>query len=451
MNLCPKTPMRLIYAGLLAFLGCTASSAQVAPPEFDPYYPTGLVMSPDEKYLFVISANSDLRYDSGTVQVYDVEEVARIATAWKTGQPGTCAFEPSRPTVLRCLSSTAGAAAEYVVGSSVKIGNFAVGGGVQELANGSLRLFVTVRGDPSITWVDFDPTSGDLSCGGEGSFQRCDEAHRLDQVRNDETLTTLPSEPFGIYVDGAAGHVFTTHLSTGQVTFASAPPDGEPMIEDIISDLWERSVATNALGAVGIARRIPGDPDSLVYVTSRQEARVATLFISQGTDRDVIGRGNSFFLPGLVTGLSADMRDVKFSADGNRMYLVSRTPPSLIAYDTSLDEQGQPANRMLSQVEVCGQPSSLAIADLGEGGRAYVPCFANGQTWVFDLDRLELIATTDVGRGPNAVAVSPTHRLVFVANYADDTVGVMDITPGDATENTTILRLGHQRDAENLQ
>src|SRR5262249_42862039 len=183
----PIARMRLLFA-TLAVAGCTASAEQVAPPQYNLYFPTGMVLSPDERYLFVVSADSDLRYSDGALHTIDLDQVDAIADAWlaSRAKPNDCTPIADRPTVLSCPTTRGDGTpiSGMLAGGSVEIGSFGVSVGVQPLKqNGGpssiLRLFATVRGDPSLTWMDFDTSSGQMTCGEGGSFIRCDEEHRL--------------------------------------------------------------------------------------------------------------------------------------------------------------------------------------------------------------------------------------------------------------------------------
>jgi DNA-binding beta-propeller fold protein YncE len=50
-----------------------------------------------------------------------------------------------------------------------------------------------------------------------------------------------------------------------------------------------------------------------------------------------------------------------------------------------------------------------------------------------------------VGRGPYDVVAAPTRRLLFVSNYLEDSIAVIDLTPGAPTENQVVLRLGESK------
>ena len=462
-----------LLAGLGVVAGCPATADQVAPPAYDFYFPTGLVLSPDERYMFVLSANSDLQFSSGAVQVIDLDVIDQIADSWKDSPldarvaPDQCSAPdfgpvPTRPTVLACPTSVDGAPVSGVVANAgIQIGSFGVSAAVQPLLNGDgsasslVRLFFTVRGDPSITWADFDTGTVQLDCGGvAGGFDRCDEAHRLARIRNDGDLPSLSTEPFGLAIDAVGQHGYVTHLTTGTVSLIAAPNQvgSFPVLADEVSNLWGISILNGTLGSVGVAARTPGDPDGLVYVTSQSEARVSMVHaVDHGVDENGLPlesliRTGSFFLDGLTSaGDPGDARTIAFSPDGNRAYFISRTPPSLQAFDTSLDSTGAPRNLPMGVLELCEQPANLSLVDFGEGPRAVLPCFQTGRLWVVDTDHMSLVAVEDTGRGPSGIATSVRHKKIYVGNYAEDTLTIIDAAPGAATQYRSIMRLGKLR------
>ncbi len=457
--------LRATLLPVLLLAACTASEVEVAPPRYDLYFPTGLAVSPDERYLFVVNANSDLRYSHGTLQVFDLEQIDQLAAAWSRGEvPATCAGELARPTVLGCpLTLADGQPSPAIVpGAVVGIGNFGVSVGVQRLRSGGaespiLRFFASVRGDPSVTWGDFDTQAGTMTCSGPGGYPRCDQTHRLARQRNDAELPPLTAEPFNIFVDGPNEHVFVTHFTSGFVSLVSAPLEvgSQPLFQDTITSLFAPSRLNGTTGAAGVAARLPGDPLGLVYVTSTREARVAVVAVSDGPldakerPTEVLVRSQSFFMQGLETSsIEGDARSLTFSPDGSRAYIVNRTPSSLHVLDTSLDLSGKPRNDWLGSVELCEQTANLAAADFGEGPRVVVPCFQNGQVWILDPVDLRLLAIEDSGRGPHGVAISPARKKIYIGNYAEDTITVVDAAPGSPDLNRVVLRLGKPRIVE---
>jgi DNA-binding beta-propeller fold protein YncE len=434
--------------------GCSPDSPK--PPEFDPYFPASMALSADERWLFLVNANSDLSFGAGSAQVWDVDAIAALV-------PGDCAPSPdtSRPELRVCPSTTKDGPAAYAK-DGVQIGNFAADIAVQTLTDGRLRLFATVRGDPSVTWIDFDPAAASLSCGGAGGYPRCDEAHRLDTFRNDTSLGGLQDEPFGVAVDAIGGRAVVSHLTSGDVSLLLAPQDGgPPVLADRVTGIWAPGASTQAISAAAVAARVSGDPQGYFYVTSRNEARVNLVRAVSAADPDGapsarLVRGTSFFYsPGPpINGADGFGQAMRFSADGTRMFLVTRTPSrvsptiaptTLTVVDTSLGPSGQPKNVVVGSIEICGQPMDVDVVETGGETLAYVPCFASGEVWVVDGVRLHLVDTIAVGRGPAAIAVARSKKRAFVANYGEDTVSVIDLDPASPGYHHAVLELGKKR------
>ncbi|MBI4508609.1 MAG: YncE family protein [Deltaproteobacteria bacterium] len=444
MSMHAKCTSYTSFLALAVGVSCTASSSEVAPPQFNPYFPSALAVAPEEKYLVVLNSNADLRFDSGTLQVLDLDKVDAKVAKWRGGFADGCSPHPLATFMLRCDTSKGGIAADFLVpGASVKVGNFGSSVAVQPLfgedgaVSGKHRIIATVRGDPSITWADFDLQSGTMDCGEAGSFPRCSESHRLDRFERNQDLVLSP-EPFDLLVNPQSGHLVVTHLTTGDVTLGFSPRNaGLPPV------LVDRFALHPSGGrAVGVAARRPGDARTPVYVTS-----MASPSLSRITPLHVAG-GDGTAGQRLTTGtpiMYGDARGIAFSPDGNRAFFVNRSPAEVVALDTSLGEGGVPRNQVIGTVEICERAQALAVADFGDGLRGIVPCFELGEAWVLDLENLELRATALVGLGPSGVAVATNRKRAYVANYAEDTISVMDMDPQSPTENHAVLRVGNER------
>ena len=423
--------------------GCPATSEEVRPPADQFYFPTGMDISPDQEILFVANANSDLRYDGGTVIPVSLDRVDSVANEWlATGrlpEGRDCEVDLMVPYTLVCDER------EVVLDErGVRIGNFVTDLQIQTLEDGAtLRIFTAVRGDPSLTWSDWN--GEDMSCGSDtGAFPECDDDHRLVQLRNDDDLTGIPDEPFGLHVDSVNGYVLITHLTTGSVTLAAAPPSGEaPILSDALGNLFAPDPLTGIRGAVGAAGRLPGTPGDRIYITSRSESRVQVLTVLRSAGWPVLVPAEYFFLNRVLP--STNGRDIAFSPDGTRAYIINRAPPMLHIIDTSLNEQGVPKNELAAGVEICTEASTLTVADPGQGERVYVACFRNGQVWTVNPAGAVVEAITDVGRGPHALIASPDRDKLYVSNHLEDTVAVIDLTAESTTENRVVLRLGRTR------
>jgi DNA-binding beta-propeller fold protein YncE len=432
----------LLVCALLA--GCTADASEVRPNPDELFFPTGAAIAPDDSVLFVANANSELRYDSGTIDVIVLDKVDQIANDWTANGtvPSGCAQDPDHRETLVCSEEMFMRA-----DASARIGNFATDIAVQDTGGGTLRLIVPTRGDPSIAWLDYDGTK--LECGSGEGFSLCDEDHRLSNIHDDADLPGIPDEPFDAFADSAGQFAVVTHLTTGGVTLIDSPIGGSARVSDVTGGFFNSDPITGLLGATGVAGRTPGAEGDIVYVASRSEGRVQTLTVGRPSNADpYLLPGNFFFLnvAGIYSGFSADTRSIAFSPGGDRLYLVNRRPPTLQVYDTSLGSGGAPRNEGITATDICRQASSLALIDAGDGERAYVTCFQDGEVYVVDPRGLSTVEDIIlVGRGPFAVASAPTRKKVYVTNFLEDTVAVIDASPTSMYHNRVVLRIGEVR------
>jgi len=435
--------------------GCTADAEDVRPPRNELFFPTGLAMAESAGIAFVTNANSELRWDSGTITVLDLDRVDAAVEAWTTrreipagDQDGDgeidCEQDPDRSETLTCdeflfIRDDAG----------VRIGNFASEIAVQGLDGGALRLIVPTRGDPSVTWVDWDGDRLTCSPGGE-PHSLCDEDHRLAFVMNDADQPGLPEEPFGVYADTAGEFAMVTHLSSGAVTLIDSPRQGTVQITDVLTGIFAADSRTGRPSATGVAGRLPNAPGNIVYVGSRSEDRIQTFTVGRPVNDapPYMLPGEWFFLnaAGGYSGGSSDTRGMAFSADGSRLYLVNRMPPTLQVFDTSIGPTGVPRNTPIGVTDICRQASTVAISGSGDTERAYVTCFQDGQ--IFAIDPRGRVSVEDiilVGRGPYSVAAAGARNKLFVTNFLEDTIAVIDIEPGSPTRNRVVLKIGKAR------
>jgi hypothetical protein len=456
-------PWFAIGCGL--FASCTASADDVRPPPNQLFFPTGLAISPDERTLFAVNANSELRYDSGSISVIELDRVQQVIKDWTMSGVVSdgCAIDRDHRETLVCDEAEAGF---IKTDTGVRIGNFATDIAIQDFTAGggsNLRVIVPTRGDPSISWADFDGSRLSCTSASEG-YALCDDAHRLTSVRENPDLPPIPGEPFGVFADGPNGFAVVTHLSLGAVTLIASAPGGDAQVVDVKTNQF----APDLLGtraATGIAGVHPNGDNEVIYVGSRTEDRIQTFTVGaidkvavDGTVEHLISYllpSNSFFLDavGANSGGSADTRGMQFSPSSQRLYLVNRNPPTLQIIDTSPGPGGFPRNVAVGASDICRQGSTVGVTDSGDGERAYVTCFQDGQIYVVDpVGQSHVEDIISVGRGPYAVvaahganSMADTRRQLFVSNFLEDTIAVIDVTPNSPTRNRVVLRIGRPR------
>ncbi|HEY0191022.1 MAG TPA: hypothetical protein VGC42_07845 [Kofleriaceae bacterium] len=451
--------MGVLFA--LTAVGCTASATDVEPPRDQLFFPTGIAVAPDESVVFVANSNSELRYDSGTIDVIDLAQVQGVIDAWRTDRnPGTCAPDPDHRETLICEEAPL-----IRAGAGVRTGNFATDISIQRFGDNKFRLFSPNRGDPSIAWADYDGTALRCSDDTDSSFHQCDDKHRLTSVLEDPDMTNVADEPFGVYAYAdpadpmtgvSQGYAVVSHQTNGVVTLIDSPSDGAAVIADIKYNVFSPDLLTGLRGASGVAGRHT-DAGDLIYVGSRTDPRVAEFTISRSPGSEpALLYSNYFYLNGVGTdpgvGGSADTRGLTFSPDGNELYLVNRQPPSLQVFDTAADATGTIPNKLTAAADICRNGSNVASVDLGPvlGTRAFITCFEDGTVYVIDPSGVtNLDDVVQSGRGPFSISAAPGRGLVFVTNFLEDTISVIDVNPASANRNRVVLRIGTPKPPEN--
>lgn len=269
--------------GGLGVAGCFVDSEGLPPPVEGFYFPTGLAASPGGRVLYVANSDFDLQYNGGTVQALDLQRLRKRALALQgLLTPGDGAAADVRaacqavglstnpapllyPGPCAPLDLSALAGDEEVVRGSAVIGAFASNvllvnrPLVGELADSAAdapqaRLFVPVRGDPSVTFFDLaddrldapdaQRCSGDscfrLDCGASAAGGRCGRDHRIGEDPGQELLRRkLPLEPFGIAAGPDGTSVVVSHQTEDTVSVIVNPWDQgkRPQLAAVLTDL----------------------------------------------------------------------------------------------------------------------------------------------------------------------------------------------------------------------
>lgn len=350
-------PRCLLTATLLAGVsgGCNDPNTGIDAPVDNLFFPEGLLLDPRTpqgeaaRYLFVSNGNNDLNFNGGSVTAIDLEaffgrwsdtapdaegnerftyapypfcEGAGERCVLDVGAHTTDDFPCRRlgllPQVVECDEGP------FVV-DGVRLGDFSTHIAASNEPNGTPRLWIPVRGDPSVTFVDIEgayPGPPDLDCGqrevdGESHDEsRCADDHRLTHLRNDRTLDEIPREPFNVHISEAEGYRygFVAHSSGPALSVIDldglSGDDSGPAIVDI-NNVFSPTVGAVLSGGFGLATRpcgacgvegedeIPGfnQPDvtlgctrPLVYSSLRFQL-LATSFTASGIDPEDLPSG----------------------------------------------------------------------------------------------------------------------------------------------------------------
>lgn len=298
---------------------CIVPSAGQAPPLDSLYYPTGLAVSPGGSALYVASSDFDLQYNGGSLITLDLGAVRsrlsdlRTALEKSKGSQAGCGLLGSNDNRLLSPAPCGALDIGPYVRNKATIGAFASTALIVKRPGGiaGARLFVPVRGDPSITYFDVtddsDPANLYSPCLEGGAFcldcgqantqdRRCADAHRMGQNPADNPRgITLPVEPVGLAAaDFDGGNLLVVaHQSGGAASLLTNPwqaggpwtPSDRPALQFTVAGLPDGPTGVAAVpepALVAASREASGDSGGLAYepgflVTYRGAAEVDLL------------------------------------------------------------------------------------------------------------------------------------------------------------------------------
>ncbi|HEY3498727.1 MAG TPA: hypothetical protein VGK73_28745 [Polyangiaceae bacterium] len=242
-------------------VGCFPPGEGLEVPLNDVYFPVGVALDADASHLFVVNSDFDLQYNAGSVQSWDLEALRSDVRRYQFGTD--CGgLENERDPQDRLLYPGRCKHFEPVIVQAVEIGAFATDVVFRSspAGDGTGRLFVPVRGDATLHWIDVGP-GGELECGNKGtredSTQRvCDDAHRAGDneptVENGRYQSML-GEPFGVDASEDGRIVLVSHQTSGAVGLlendwsGSQPPELTVRYWFTHSGLYERPMGVAAL------------------------------------------------------------------------------------------------------------------------------------------------------------------------------------------------------------
>jgi len=291
--------------GGLALAGCTLHQAGVTPPDNRIFFPSGGVVDPEGGWLYVVNSNSDLRYNAGTIVAIDLT-AARLTYMGAKGTAQLCSYDPRYvpppsehspcwdsidPNILNVDDQTL-----IDRGATVRIGSFGGTPLIQTFPDQleatapsepahpvDRRLFVPVRGDTSITFMNLahapspqrfyctgdrrgpDPkkrtVDGDASLAPQEPFAACtaqwhitreNDPLQLGSYANvpDDQIVRLPDEPYSLALDDTTNLLFVGHLR-GYVSLIDASLDNPTQSPSLVN-VSNGVVGADASGAIGI-------------------------------------------------------------------------------------------------------------------------------------------------------------------------------------------------------
>ncbi len=427
----------------VALGACPENDGTLAPPD-QFFFPVAAVIGGGGNTLYVVNSDFDLRYNGGTVLSIDLDLVRRRV---REGNGGHCIPDADQPGAVLC-------AAGYFVRTAAtrRVSAFAVDMAYARYPDRQ-RLYIAVRGDGSVTWLDTNDNGG-LECGGEGANPFCDGAHRVGVDPSQSPVgARLPPDPSGVSVDPARGWVVVSHQSTDpnlaratlfrdNAFLGASQGSAPPTLLNVVG-----GVAPGLAGLVLLPRAASDNSRSTWIAVSRNEASLTFFQAYPGN------RALSDALPFLyrsaavgVTGLNSGGNNRSIALDprpgSNRAFVVGRSPEALL---TVTFDPGNPTSlRVAEAVPVSPGPSRLAVTydPVRQQTLVYVVSYDARRITVVDPDARRAIARIHTRRGPHQIVRDPVMPLLYVLDFLDGSVEVIDLRPtrDDGTANPNYQR-----------
>jgi hypothetical protein len=544
-----------LFALLLA--GCFPPGEGVDPPaDRTVYFPVGLALDEGARHLFIANSDFDLQYNAGTVESWDLENLKkrlptfcrgdadcaegggvcdtaalRDALTAKRGRdagipsnwcvtdpddPRPCPYSSEQSPSSRSLypgrcnplnpRDRRGDGAPKISVSSTRIGAFATDivyrarpPGAPEGPSG--RLFIPVRGDATLHWIDVDDGDADdgkLECGGGDT---CDEGHRRGNdpsAENTRGLAMLP-EPFGIDADESGDWLVVTNQTSaavglfqnqwgeglgggfangplyqytlaglaGQPTAVVSVPSARANAAAGQADLPEFLIDYRGVAAIDLLRVYPDSASDPPRPYAKAPTGQGIFTNANGSDSRGMAVDRSLRRAaedqcavrfGIAPGCEVGGEGCAELPDG---YVSCLQTAGAIPLDVLVTNRAPASLLVGATQQVVAQPGSYdlpafnGVVPLGFGParvvvgnvknldgqperRAFAISFDSHRIVVYDPDRRTIEAEILTGRGPQAMAIDSTRALGYVAHFTDSYIGVVDLDQSHSTYATMI-------------
>jgi hypothetical protein len=526
-----------LFAALLS-TSCFDPGEGVEPPLNRIYFPTGIALNLPPTHgalpernptrLYLVNSNFDLQFNGGSLQSYDLDRIrgfvpsycttnedctgkcasepCRCASLENPGAPSWCVEDPRQPCGALGVKSPAELKltpgmckyvdiADALVGSGVGIGAFATDVLYRERpggAPGEGRLFVPVRGDATLHWLDV--TDSAIDCGQAGNGGDCDDNHRAGDDPDEESTRglRLPPEPYGIDASDSADTIVVTHQVNGRVSLFLQEAWGAPQLQFVQEGLPSRVIDVAAIPPP----RSAGDPEQGFLngyeqgflITFRNAAEIDLLRYQPDTlsspARPFLYRSQAIAIR--ANALGFDSRGIAIDARVRKeceagcneaaeclrtcaaeplgVYIANRSPETLLVGRTSRPDStvsgednsfyGDELPTITDTIDLAPGPSRVVIGTIIDkdgnlATRVFVVCFDSHSIYVYDPRRRIRDSIISTGRGPHAFvtdvdvegrdAGKPAHAFGYVAHFTDSYLGVIDLDQRHARTYGTII------------
>jgi DNA-binding beta-propeller fold protein YncE len=435
---------------LACFAGtaCNLNNEGESPPQADIKFPSALLLSAQDaqsapRFLYLVSANFDLRYNRGAVQVYDLAKVNAAADA--------CVQNPAQD--CPPIESNGDVFVDEVLVHSLATS--------VAISPDRRRMYVATRSNPTITFIDLDENGegdGVLSC--DDSDRHCsnsrDRGQEDDNLRDD----TLPIEPVGMLALTGSSVVQSSCQSTSAAASAAAPPGTFVMLAHRGGEVSLFYDAGQGPELVHVLEDLTPEPTGIAYdecsqraflslsdrenpVQSRRLARVG-VSVHQTVDAAHPYAASYLYEGGDVEFESvAAQRDTTTllvvpgqAAAANRaalapqLIVASQNPATLLFADAA-SADGVAATAVIqptATVPVGEQPVRLALGEIGGRSIVAVSSYGGQSIYIVDRQTYEVLGAIHSVSGPYDLAIDSARERMYVADFRTSNVHIIDLS-----------------------
>lgn len=528
----------------VAATGCYDQGDGIDPPLGDLYFPTGLALSAGHTRLYAISSDFDLQYNGGALHALDLTRVRALIprecgsdadcdggthcdlsptkenrnkiSHWCVANDGDHAGKPCGAFGEKSFASRSVSPGRCgfvdltspqdggppILAASVGIGAFATDVIYRQRPNGpGGRLFIPVRGDATLHWIDVideteDAMPFELACGQNGNDGRCDDAHRKGDDPEEESTRDgirLPPEPFGIDSTEDGRATLVTHQTQGTVALFESLEDSwgngttnfgvGPQLQFLLTGLPQRPVG---LVALPVPRIVEESPIPIAYspgflVTYRDSAQVDLIryqldpskrpYLQLAGTSAITANSVGYDSRGIAVDAgprteceaacesAADVLLCLYECAGQQLpvYIANRTPSSLLIAKTRPKQNPVATDDLPSvkdSVPVQFGPSRVVVGKVVDqtgqlATRVFVVSFDAHSLGVYDPATTAPIEFFNTGRGPHGIAIDSgvddtgnPYAYAYIAHFTDSYIGVIDLDQRHNYYGTIVLTLG---------
>jgi len=464
-----RARLTLAALALLAASACNFTQAGIDPDPGAMNFPIAAELyQPDPadeaRYLFVVNSNFDVRFNSGSVQAYDLDALNGVLEECSELD------EPCELEDVRFLGDP-DPSGQQLLFDEVGIGSHADGLALRPGDQGRLYLPVrSARG--SLTTIDFVQDTGfacdqgfrdDIPAGTPPweaeDIPRCADAYRVSRTDNiaSERELELPPDPVAIATipstevsDLDVGDFVLMATRSGSVAlFLDDGSANTPELIYVLDGFPQNIVTLTMDPSTGIGWMAAAGTDQL--------ARVG-IVVDPGTPtRSFLYDAGSLRLGGVDDG--EDARQIVFHPDQpNVAFILSRRPDAVIEVDVNRRGLTAVDVGLRREYEVGAGPSRLTLyqapdPSAADGTRTYLlaSCFDAQRLFVIDVEHRALTNVVGGFSGPFEVAVDPVRKHLYLVDFSVSVIRVLDLEPLETGGTPTLIAtIGDPRPVQSL-